>query len=62
MNFLYLNEKYFHSFKRYLPKLQLNIQQITLKWQILEFYERLVNEYGREFGWYFGNIVVVSAK
>ena len=54
--------KYFHSFKRYLPQLQLNIQQITLKWQILEFYERLVNEFGREFGWYFGNIVVVSAS
>ncbi|KAH7645002.1 hypothetical protein DERF_004437 [Dermatophagoides farinae] len=51
---------HFHTFKHHLPSLQLQTNQLTLKWQILEFYERLVNDYGAEFGWYIGKIAVIN--
>ncbi|KAH7639204.1 hypothetical protein DERF_005841 [Dermatophagoides farinae] len=51
---------HFHTFKHHLPSLQIHIKPLTLKWQILEFYERLINYYGAEFGWYIGKIAVIN--
>ncbi|KAH7638978.1 hypothetical protein HUG17_3011 [Dermatophagoides farinae] len=48
-----------HQFKRQLPGLQIYTKQPRIKWQILEYYERLTDN-RNGFGLYFGGISVID--
>ncbi|KAH9522638.1 hypothetical protein DERF_006205 [Dermatophagoides farinae] len=50
-----------HQFKRQLPGLQIYTKQPRIKWQILEYYERL-SDNRNGFGLYFGRISVIDYK
>nr|XP_027200924.1 uncharacterized protein LOC113794956 [Dermatophagoides pteronyssinus] len=50
-----------HQFKRQLPIIQLYMKELTIKWQINEFYERLTTT-DNGFGFYLGRIAIINYR
>ncbi|KAH9414392.1 hypothetical protein DERP_012042, partial [Dermatophagoides pteronyssinus] len=50
-----------HQFKRQLPIIQLCMKELTIKWQINEFYERLTTT-DNGFGFYLGRIAIINYR